>query len=178
MIVSILNQNLPLIIKQIYSMFLGHYCLLRKGINKTWVLSPFLLICFRQYCSLIQLLWMEVQLTLDCVHVGDYSAYPLSCSVWRTWVFSRWLARTGSFSVLCVSFLSSHIFLEFAQWIRSQETISFCIFICQVVSASFKPDSLLWILYRYQRSTTAISVGNIICPVLFSAPMSNWLHSC
>lgn len=66
MIVSILNQNLPLIIEQIYSMFLGHYCLLRKGISKTWVLSPFLLICFRQYCYLIQLLRMEIQLTLDC----------------------------------------------------------------------------------------------------------------
>lgn len=158
-------------------MFLGHYCLLRKGINKTWGPSPFLLICFRQYYYLIQLLWMEIQLTLDCSCRG-LLGLPIIMFSMMNLGFQRMTCKNWFIlCLMCKYSLKSH-FLEFAQWIPSQETIAFCIFFCHVVSTSFKPDSLLWISYRYQRSTTAISVGNIICPVLFSAPMSNWLHSC
>lgn len=39
------------------------------------------------------------------VYVGDYTTYSLSCSTRSTWLFSRWLARTCSLFIVCVSML-------------------------------------------------------------------------
>ena len=80
------------------------------------------------------------------VETGYHKAYSLPCPVRWRWFFSRWSTGTCAFPVICVSrYLALMIAsiacfeLEFAGTILLNYTCAKC---------------------RYQRSTTAISVGN------------------
>lgn len=74
---------------------------------------------------------------------GNNKANPLPCSFGSSWLYSGWYAGAGSFIVLCVSSC-----LVCVSWLISHW---WCTSYVLTVIA----------LCRYQRSTTAISVGKL-----------------
>lgn len=84
---------------------------------------------------------------------GNCSSCSLSCFGWWNWILSGWLAESYSFTIICVSFQNPASLLEKINFLKHYTLSSFFL------------D-----LFRYQRSTTAISMGMIqllLCSPVF-----------
>lgn len=139
-----------------------YYYLSARHCSASWIV----LLCIIIWSSYVE---EKTFSRLWIVYAGDYTTYSLSCSTWSTWLFSRWLARTCSLVIVCVSIL------VFRFCVKNLTLGRYCLKSGNIGSGyvfrsrvCFRTETLLWFIYRFQRSTTAISVGSIFSSGYFS----------
>lgn len=115
--------------------WLNHWCFS--------IFNCFPCICLQYVLLIVNVCLSSAILVIFCCS-GDYKAYSLPCFVRRGWFFSRWSAGTCAFPLICVSrtFNSTLVWWYVLTFSNYYHTYLVCNWHC-----------------RYQRSTTAISVG-------------------
>lgn len=116
-------------------------------------------LCFLKAYPRGQRLW-----SLLLLYAGHNSTSTLSCSTWWAWFFRRCRARACAFFIICVSFIE----------IVEVKCYKRCLVNAISIFVFFRTNTASSKLCRYQRSTTAVSLGNdSLSPSLFSS-LNNW----
>lgn len=127
---------------QIYEMYVLQSCWLPFFVDESLLsLRPF---AWREIS--LSIIYNEIKLTfailICCWWSGNFKANTLPCSIWWNWLFKWWIAGTSALTFLCVSIsllIASLLCFKLSEYSSN--------YICKI--------------FRYQRSTTAISVGNL-----------------